>query len=60
MNVDTMSKSQLIQEIYKLSSKITELRMVLKAVDEWRGLDGDGITDPLRQHIKNVLADVDR
>ena len=60
MNVDKMNKNQLIQEIYKLSSKIIQLRMVLEAVDERRGFNGDEITYAFSQHIKNVLVDVDK
>ncbi len=31
-------------------------RAALRAVDDWRGLDGDGISDPVRSKLKAALA----
>lgn len=35
------------------------LRELLRKVDAWRGLDGDGITDPLRMEVLAALAATD-
>jgi hypothetical protein len=38
-----------------LTERLERLIAVLKKVDKWRGLDGDGITDPLRTEVKRAI-----
>lgn len=38
-----------------LSDKVLRLQSLLRRVLDWRALDGDGITDPLRQEIADAL-----
>ena len=44
-----------LEEMFSLRSENERLREVLKAVDSWVGLDGDGISDPLRAQVKQAL-----
>ena len=39
----------------KNASTVLRLRALLQRVLDWRGLDGDGITDPLRLEIADAL-----
>ena len=40
-----------------LLAEMDGLRTLLRRVDAWRGPDGDGITDPLRENIKKTLGE---
>jgi hypothetical protein len=40
----------------KMDERVSRLVTILKKVDEWRGLDGDGITDPLMTDVKKAIA----
>jgi hypothetical protein len=42
--------------IHDTTLEIMAYRELLRLVLGWRGLDGDGITDPLREQIRATLA----
>jgi hypothetical protein len=39
-----------------LRRRVAELEAALQEVRDWRGLDGDGISDPTRQHVRAALS----
>ena len=43
-------------EILVLESSNLAMRRVLDAVDKWYGLDGDGISEPVRAQVKQTLS----
>jgi len=44
-------------KVLALLARVERLERALEAVNDWRGLDGDGISDPTRMQVKAALAD---
>ena len=43
-------------DLSRAQARAGRMEAALRAVDAWRGLDGDGITDPVREQVKAALA----
>lgn len=57
-DLDTMSVQDIFYAGWQAKDEeVSELKERLSDVLKWRGLDGDGITDPLRKRIERTLEE---